>query len=152
MKACLCGKASWMKHCTVHVKLLMEFSSAVLWFSMSCAISVLRNKERKFAISKAQCLHAMCVCLNLYLHDHIRCIVKVCVSQLFLCREVTHNTDAAALYCEAIFASQYFIMSQQVTRLSFTRYNQANFLCFSLFMGWYKSLVITEISLYPSPL
>ena len=57
------------------------------WFS----ISVLRNLERKFAISKAQCLHGMCACLHLYVHDHIRCIVKVCVSQLFWCREVIYT-------------------------------------------------------------
>ena len=113
--------------------------SAVLWFSMSGAISVLRNKEHKFAISKAQCLHAMCVCLNLYVHDHIRCIVKVCVSQLFWCREVTHNTEVAALRYEAIFAPQYFITSQRATRLSFTCYNRANFLCFSLLWGGKKA-------------
>ena len=37
---CVGRQVEWS---TVRHKLLMEFSSAVLWFSMSCAISMLRN-------------------------------------------------------------------------------------------------------------
>ena len=60
-------------------------------------------------------------------HDQILCIVKVCVLHLFWSREVTHNTEVAALRCggyEAIFVSQYFITSQQATQLSFPHYNR----------------------------
>ena len=68
-------------------------------------------------ISKARCLHA------------------ICVSQFELGKLHDTNEDVVLCY-EAIFALHCFNMSQQMTRLSFTRYNWGNFRCFSLYMGW----------------
>ena len=83
-------------------------------FNVGC--SEFRNANLQFQ-KRNVCMQ--CVCLYLYVNDQILCIVKVCVSQLFWSREVTHNTEVAALHCggyEAICASQYLIIYESACR------------------------------------
>ena len=138
---CACGVAYGIKQCSVMI------------FNVGCDLRAqkLGTQIRNFKSAMFACN----VCVLELVHIIIRCIVGRSVydvSQLFWCREVTHNnTVVAALRCEAIYASQYFITSQRVTRLSFTRYNLANFLCFFFIYGvvkkprYNRNLAISEL-------
>ena len=96
--------------------------TAVVWFSMSSAISVLKFRNANLQFQKRNgCMQ--CVCM--YVYDQLPCIVKVCVSQLFWSREVPPNTE--------VIPSQYFITSQRATRFLFPCYNRANLLFFFIY-------------------
>ena len=155
------GKIEWS---TVYCarSCLWNLAVLVLWFSMSrCPFPIAQKlgtqncnfKSTMSCIAYNECVLEL-VCS--WPRNWGDAIVKryVCVSQLFWCREDTHNTEVAALRCEAIFCVAIFhYASAGDPTYCLLVITEQHFLCFSwIYVGqvekdtrYNRNLAITEL-------